>query len=122
LRLLLDQNMPHDLRDLLPGHTVKVSPEMGWERLSNGDLLTAAEHTGFDAMITGDKTIRYEQRLAGRRIALLVLSTNVWPVLRRHGDCIRKAVDGLVPGAYVELNLPRSALRRRPPPPRSGPG
>jgi hypothetical protein len=110
--------MPHDLRDLLPSHTVKVSPEMGWDRLSNGDLLTAAEHAGFDAMITGDKTIRHEQRLAGRRIALLVVSTNVWPILLQQGDRIREAVDGLVPGAYVELNLPRPVLRRRPSPPR----
>ena len=56
-------------------HTVVKAKERGWDRLSNGDLLTQAERAGFDVLLTADKNMRYQQNLAGRRIALIVLST-----------------------------------------------
>ena len=48
---------------------------MGWDRLSKGELLTAAEQAGFDLLLTTDKNIRYQQNLTGRKIALVVLGT-----------------------------------------------
>jgi hypothetical protein len=45
---------------------------MGWAKLSNGDLLAAAEKS-FDAFITTEQNLRYQQNLAGRRLAILVL-------------------------------------------------
>jgi hypothetical protein len=38
---------------------------MGWDRLTNGELLAAAESAGFDAMITADRNIRRQQNLRG---------------------------------------------------------
>jgi hypothetical protein len=46
---------------------------MGWEELENGDLLDAAEKDGFAVMLTADKSIKKQQTIAGRSIALLVL-------------------------------------------------
>ncbi len=51
----------------------------GWDRLSNGDLLHAAEEAGFDVLVTTDKNIRYQQNLKGRRIAIIVLGNSQRP-------------------------------------------
>ncbi len=66
---------------VLSRHTVVKSKERGWDRLSNGDLLTQAERAGFDVLLTAEKNMRYQQNLAGRRIALVVLSTPQWPLV-----------------------------------------
>ncbi len=55
---------------------------MQWAMLENGDLLSAAEDAGFDVMLTADKNISYQQNLAGRRLALVVLSTNDWNLIQ----------------------------------------
>ena len=57
-RLLLDANMQHGLRGLLLAHQVETAHHMGWDRLTNGDLLTAAEAGGFEVFITADRNIR----------------------------------------------------------------
>jgi predicted nuclease of predicted toxin-antitoxin system len=116
VRLLFDQNLPHDLRDLLAGHDIKVAVELGWETLANGDLLEAAEQAGFDAMLTADQSIKYQQRLTGRRIALVVLSTNHWPTLEANGGRILHARERIIDGGYQEVTLARPKLPRRPPP------
>jgi predicted nuclease of predicted toxin-antitoxin system len=82
--VLLDQNLAHDLADLLPGHDVKHAKRLGWDRLEDGTLLTAAEQAGFEVMITADKNLRYEQSMTGRQIAIVELSTSRWPTLERH--------------------------------------
>lgn len=87
---------------------------MGWATLTNGHLLALAESHGFDALMTGDRNMRHQQNLAGRRIALVVLPTNYWPTVRQHGEAIARAVDQAAPGSYaeVEFDVPRRAARR----------
>ncbi len=118
MRLLFDQNLPHDLRNLLAGYEVTVAVELGWETLANGDLIEAAERAGFNVMLTADQSIKYQQRLAGRKIALVVLSTNHWPTLEANRERILQALKGIIEGGYQEVALTRPKLRRRPPPPR----
>jgi len=67
---------------LLSGHQVETAYELGWAELTNGDLLRMAEDAGFEALITTDQSIRYQQNLRGRRLALAVLSTNDWTQIR----------------------------------------
>jgi hypothetical protein len=74
--------------------------------LSNGDLLAEAERAGFDVFLTADKNIRYQQNLAGRKIAVVVLSTPQWPVVRLHTTEIAAAVNAATPGSYVEVQIP----------------
>ena len=64
--------MPAGLKRLLTSFEVKTAPEMGWAGISNGRLLVLAEQNGFDIMVTSDTNIRFQNRLAGRRIALVV--------------------------------------------------
>jgi hypothetical protein len=50
--------------------------------------------------------MRYQQNLAGRRIALVVLSTPQWPVVRLHPDKIAAAVNACTPGSFTEVDIP----------------
>ncbi len=78
MKVLFDQNVPEPLARRIQSHHVKLADEMGWAHLKNGDLLTAAEQAGFDVLLSGDKTIRHEQNMKGRRIALVYMSDNHW--------------------------------------------
>ncbi len=69
----------------MAGHEVSTFVETGWNlRLENGELLKGAEKAGFDVMVTSDQKIRYQQNLTGRRLALVVLGSNIWPIVREH--------------------------------------
>jgi len=74
MRVLFDQGVPVPLRVLLEGHSVRTAAEESWDRLRNGELLTAAEAARFDVFLTTDKNLQYQQNLAGRRIAVIVLT------------------------------------------------
>jgi hypothetical protein len=78
---------------------------MGWADLSNGVLLAAMEAAGFDALISCDRNLVYQQNLERGRIAVLVLNTNRWNVLRECGPEIRCAAAGIKPGMLIELSL-----------------
>jgi hypothetical protein len=80
--------------------------DRGWDRLSNGDLLEEAERAGFDVLVTADKNMRYQQNLSRRRIALFVLSTPRWPVIRLHIQEIAAALNSAAPATYTEIELP----------------
>jgi hypothetical protein len=108
MRVLFDHGTPAPLSSYLVGHTVSKAKDWGWDTLSNGDLLDAAEDAGFDLLLTADKNIRYQQNLEGRRIALVVLSTPQWPVVRRHVEKVVAAVNAATPGSYSEVEIPES--------------
>jgi len=79
--------------------------DRGWDTLSNGELLDAAEAAGFDVVVTADKNMRYQQNLEGRKIALVILSTPQWPVVRLHLGKIAAAVNAAAIGSYIEVEL-----------------
>ena len=78
--------------------------ERGWPSLQNGELLAAAE-SHFDVFVTTDKSLRYQQNLAGRQLAILVLPFASWPRLSGHVATIAAAVDALRAGDFIELAL-----------------
>jgi hypothetical protein len=90
MRILFDHSVPLGIARSLVGHIVIRAKDRGWDTLSNGNLLAAAEHAGFDLLLTADKNMRYQQNLTGRRIALIVLSTPQWPLVRLHLDSMRR--------------------------------
>ena len=75
MRILFDKNVPVQLRRYLTGHWVETSANRGWGELKNGILLKTAEVNGFDAMVTADQNIAYQQNLKERTIALVVLGS-----------------------------------------------
>jgi len=106
MKLLFDQGTPVPLRNHLPRHTVETAHERGWSDLQNGDLLARAEAEGFDALVTTDQNLRYQQNLSGRRLGVVVLMTTSWPRIRGHVNLVVHAVDNLRPGAYEEISFP----------------
>ena len=106
MRVLLDECVPLQLRNALTGHDTTTAQQMGWRGLGNGDLLDAAERSGFQVFIIADKNLRYQQNLTGRKIAILELWINHRPTLEEHFDYIRIAVEGLSSGAYLVLEKP----------------
>ena len=105
MRILFDQATPVPIRPYLEGHTVRTAAQQGWDKLRNGDLLTAAEQAGFDILLTTDKNMRYQQNLAGRRIAVVVLGLQQWPRLRFHIQRVVEAVNASTPGSFVEVEV-----------------
>ena len=105
--ILFDQATPVPIRPYLEGHTVRTAAQQGWEKIGNGDLLTAAEEAGFDMLLTTDKNMRYQQNLAGRKIAVVVLGQQQWPQLRPHIQRVIEAVNAAKPGSYAEVEIPR---------------
>jgi len=106
VRILFDQGTPVPLRRHLTGHQVETAYERGWSRLKNGELLDAAERDGFEVLVTTDANLRYQQRLAGRRIAIVVLTTTSWPRIRRAVDAVIEVIDGVTLSGYVEVTIP----------------
>ena len=105
--ILFDHGTPRGLLNALPGHKVYTAREKGWETLSNGLLLNAAEAAGFDLLLTTDQRIRYQQNLHDRSIAILVLTgTTKWSRVQQHLDRIAAGVDRTIAGSYVEVAIP----------------
>ena len=104
--VLFDHSVPAPLAPYLIGHTVTEARTRGWDTLSNGDLLSEAERAGFDVLLTADKNIRYQQNLSGRTIAIVVLSTPQWPLVRLHTAKVVAAVNEAAPGIYSEVHIP----------------
>ncbi len=105
--ILFDHSTRAPLRHALKGHVVVESVERGWDRLLNGALLTGAEAAGFELFITADKGIQYQQNLANRKIAILILSNAQWPVLHRHVERVVIAVSAMKPGSFATVDIPR---------------
>jgi hypothetical protein len=106
MRILFDHVTPRGIARFLSGHTVATAKERGWDTLTNGNLLAEAEQAGFDVLLTADKNMLYQQSLARRRIALVVLSTPQWPLVRLHTETIAAAVNRATPGSYTEVEIP----------------
>ena len=92
------------LREHLLKHTVATAYDLGWSHLKNGDLLKAAEGS-FDLFITTDQQLRYQQNLAGRKLAILVLLTTSWPRIKTCIPDIQEAVNRITPGEYLEIGI-----------------
>ena len=111
---MFDKNVPVGVRRFLTAHEVRTFVEMRWHpQLENGELLKSAEAAGFDVMITSDQNIVHQQNLTGRKLAFVVLGSNIWPVVRDHGVAIAAKVDTATPGSYEFIEMPLPPKRRR---------
>ena len=112
--VLFDHGTPKGLAQSLSGHTVHTARSRGWNTLSNGALLNAAEEAGFDLLLSTDRRIRYQQNLSARRIALVVLTGSTkWSLLRQHADRVAAAVASATSGSYAEVEVPLPPRPRR---------
>jgi len=105
VRVLFDQGTPVPLRRVLTQHEVVTAHERGWSQLKNGELLESAEKEGFAVLVTTDGNLKYQQNLASRRIAIVVLSTTSWPRIQRVVNEIVAAVNDAAAGSYREVDV-----------------
>jgi hypothetical protein len=95
MRILFDHGTPSG-----------IAKARGWDRISNGDLLKAAEGEGFALLLATDKRIRYQKNLTGRAIAIVVLGNSTWRAVRLHLDRVSLAVNAATPDSYTEIDIP----------------
>ncbi len=105
--VLFDNGTPRNLaRYLIDRHTVTEARARGWEKLENGELLMAAEAAGFEVILTTDRNLPYQQNLAGRKIAVVVLGKGRWTLIKPHVAKVVAAVNAATPGTYAEVKMP----------------
>ncbi len=105
MKILFDHGTPAPLRMHLPDHTVDRSAEIGWELLENGELIRMAEQQGYEVIVTTDQNMRYQQNLAGKRIAIVVLMGTAWPRVRLRTEEIRTAIENCHSGEFAEVPI-----------------
>jgi hypothetical protein len=100
--IILDENLPRGLLRVLAPRSVTTVQQAGYAGLKNGELLRVLEGA-YDVLLTGDKNLRYQQNLAGRKLAIIELPSNRWPALRQVYPQIIEAVDRCQSGNYIVL-------------------
>ena len=98
MHILLDEPVPRRLGSLLVGHAATTVPRSGWAGIKNGRLLALAA-TKFDAFLTTDQNIEFQQNLATLPISILVVvaKSNRLPDIEPLLDDILKALNQLPP-------------------------
>jgi hypothetical protein len=105
MKVLFDQCTPVPLRRYLHPHVVDTAAERGWSRLQNGELLNQLESNHYDAFITTDTKLKYQQNLTKRTIRILALTSTSWPRIRKKTDEVRAALEALGEGCYAEVEI-----------------
>jgi len=105
VRILFDANTPAPLAAWLRRHDVTRADELGWQGLENGDLLDSAEQAGFEILLTCDQNVRYQQNFSARKLAVVILSTNHWPSLRRVADKVASKIDFAQIGQLLRIDI-----------------
>lgn len=74
MRLLLDENLPKRLKNDLNEHEIYTAADKGWTGISNGKLLGLLLENKFDALVTFDKNLQYQQNFTKYTITVIVLN------------------------------------------------
>lgn len=100
MRLLLDECVPVRLRAALGAHQVSTVVAQGWSGIKNGRLLALASKD-FDALITVDKNLPYQQNIRTLPIPVIVLDTasNELPALVSLVPALEVQLANLLPGS-----------------------
>lgn len=72
MNIYLDECIDWRLARFIKQHDVKSARQMGWTGLKNGELLTLAA-TQFDAFVTVDRNLAFQQNVPDLKIAVVVL-------------------------------------------------
>lgn len=108
MKVLLDENLPQQLRRELPGHEVFTAGYMGWSGVENGELLRLAAEAGFDAVISNDRGLEYEQNHAALPVAVIVIlaKANTMEAIRPLCGGLLATLAGLGPCEFAKVSGP----------------
>ena len=104
MRILLDGNLPRAFGTLLPGHRVETVHQRRWSDLDDRPLLDAAD-AQYDAFITMDQSLRFQQNLRGRRMRIVLIRAprNTLPVLAPLAPMVLDVLGTMEPGEFRVL-------------------
>jgi hypothetical protein len=105
MRILLDECVDQKLRNHLPGHECQTVSYARLNGLTNGKLLDAAESLDFEVLITVDQGLEYQQNLANRTLAIVVLcpkSSRLSDLLPLVSNCL-EALDSISAGQVIRI-------------------
>lgn len=100
--ILLDENLPVALRHLLAEFQVVTVQFQGWSGKQNGELISLIDGR-FDVFLTGDKNLRYQQRIETRQIAIVELPFTRLQSLEPYLHQIRAAIRNSGVGDYIQI-------------------
>jgi hypothetical protein len=103
--ILFDHGTPRGISCSRPPYR-KGSASPGWDTLKNGELLKAAEDAGSGVLLTTDKNRPYQQNLAGRKIAVVVLGKARWRLIKPMLAQIVAAIEAAKPGTCSVVEIP----------------
>jgi len=101
-KVLLDACVPHSLRHFLQAATVETAFYAGLDQLNDSELLDVIDGQ-FDVLVTLDRNLMYQQRIAGRGLAIIVLrvSTQTPDAFRILVPKINEALKNTIPGQFT---------------------
>ncbi len=103
MKIILDENLPKALKRYFSANEVTTVQEQGWAGLKNGELIARIDRV-YDAFLTADKNLKYQQNLAERQIAIVELPTNRLKLLEPMIEQILTEVEKIAPGMYVKIS------------------
>lgn len=110
--MALDEGVPENVIEHLPGHDVQSVRILGLKGTQNGRLLAAIAERSFDAFISNDKRLEAEGQLRRRPFAILLLSATNWNVIKPHVGKIAEALDHAEPGKVERVDCGKFIPRR----------
>ena len=104
MRVLLDECLPRRLLQELRNHDAQTVPEVGWAGKTNGELIELMEGQ-FDAFITVDQGLEYQQNLSHTNLAivLLVSESNRFESLQPLMSKVREVLGSAQSGEIVRV-------------------
>lgn len=105
MQILIDESLPVELAEELPGHDVSTVRDHRWRGLRNGVLLRAAVAAGVRVIISADGSLPYQQNLPKIGIgAVIVRGTHtrmlfLLPLIPK----ILAAIDAVEIGKVIEV-------------------
>lgn len=107
MRVLLDECVPRPLRHELQGHEVLTVQEMSWAGKRNGELLELIKNAGFDAFVTTDQNIEYQQNIKAAQVPLIMLVArrNTLQALLPLVPEMRSALGHVRPGEVIHVEV-----------------
>jgi hypothetical protein len=105
MKILLDNNIPNQLRRHFFPNLVFAARSLGWDRIPDGDLIRAGESNQFDVLVTADKKLFHQQNDATPKIALVVIGGTKKRAVLKVADSIVAAVNSSTPGSFAYIAL-----------------
>ncbi|MBC3539436.1 DUF5615 family PIN-like protein [Rufibacter sediminis] len=104
MKLLLDENLPKRLKTDFAEHEIYTVRDKGWNGKKNGELMLLLFTESFDALLTFDKNLQFQQNFTKYSTPVLLLAApdNTYMTLSTMVPVIREVLaHPLRPGPTV---------------------